>query len=143
MKKRLLRGMMVAALLLGGLASSAALTAPAQAEVAPASATSHGHTVQPLGGCVGTLCGTVCNFSDNFIWVSDNWDNGPAGNIVSIGPQTCSPFADTDALAPDQGCTAEVWLYTYPSTDPIIFNITDWTKISDNQQAFVTAESCF
>src|SRR2546430_12631909 len=106
MKKRHLRGLAVA-LALAGLASAATLSAPqAGAAVTPASASSHSHAVQPLGGCImGFICGSVVNNSSSFIWVSDNWCGTGCGNVVSIAPGQSSPFADTDALAPDQGCT--------------------------------------
>jgi hypothetical protein len=144
MKKRLSRGVLVAAVILGGLLVSAGLTAPAQAKIAPASTSSHGgghQTVQPNGGCAwGFICGAVYNSSNNWVLVSDDWCGYQCGNIVQIPPQSWSPFADTDSVKPFPGCTASVDLVTPDGR--FTYTITDALKVPDGLIGEVTAEWC-
>jgi hypothetical protein len=148
MKKRLLRGVLVAAVLLGGLLVSAGLTAPAQAKIAPASTSSHGgghQTVQPLGGCIGSACGRVYN-NDDQAWVdiADNWcDPHPCGNIYAMAPgeSSTSYFNDTDAFAPASNtCGLYVqflWGGQYWQT-----TVYGWNKIDDLTTVWVLDQVC-
>jgi hypothetical protein len=148
MKKRVLRGVMVAALLLGGLAFSAALTAPAQAKVAPASTSTHGgghQTVQPLGGCIGPFCGRVYNDDDaGQVYIADNWcGGGPCGNfaVMNPGDSSTNHFNDTDGFAPGPN-TCNLWVQINGVGSQFTATISSWTKISDDQTVYVLDAWC-
>ena len=96
------------ALLASGAPASAAATDPGRGSDALASESAD--PVTPLGGCIGTMCGLVYNYSPDTISVTMDWGN-INGNIRYLyGGQNTQGWGDVDGVHVGPGMTRRVYI---------------------------------